>query len=351
MTNSAVIILGMHRSGTSALTGSLGILGLQLGDSMRAPHPGVNAKGYWEHLDILRVHDRLLAYLGSSWDDVRPLPDGWGGDPRVAVFREEIVRILRRDFTDVPVWGLKDPRLCRLLPLWQGVFRDLGTEPYYILTHRHPWEVALSLRRRDGILPAKAALLTLNHQLEAEKWTRGQRRVFTGFASLLADPEGELKRMASELEFAYPRRVRDVSNELQEFLTPTLRHHRCTQDPQAPEFGRWGSLTAAMYHALEAAGRGETEQTRREFRRLEDEWSAQLIRLDPALAGHITDLQERAQAAERAVDEVFSSPSWWVTKPLRFAVRLTTRTLRATRSAATRSPSRGRAAPTEGVAS
>ncbi len=71
--NTAVIVLGMHRSGTSALAGMLSMLSVQFGDSLMAPQAD-NSKGFWEHQDIVGLNDRILAAFDSSRDDVRPIP-------------------------------------------------------------------------------------------------------------------------------------------------------------------------------------------------------------------------------------------------------------------------------------
>ena len=139
--NTAVIVLGMHRSGTSALAGMLDILGVQFGKSLLAPSAD-NPKGFWEHLEILDIHERLLAFLGSSWDDPRPLPASWWTDDQIQPFRADIVRVLRRDFERVPVWGLKEPRTCRLIPLWRNILRELGCRTCFVLIYRHPVESA-----------------------------------------------------------------------------------------------------------------------------------------------------------------------------------------------------------------
>ncbi|HLA78133.1 MAG TPA: sulfotransferase family protein, partial [Vicinamibacteria bacterium] len=81
-TSVAVVVLGMHRSGTSALTGLLGLLGVELGSNLH-PANEFNQAGYFEHLDLLDVHERLFRALGSSWDDPRPLPLGWPQVPAV----------------------------------------------------------------------------------------------------------------------------------------------------------------------------------------------------------------------------------------------------------------------------
>src|SRR5215469_9555194 len=76
----AVFVLGMHRSGTSAVTRVLNLLGVELGTGLMAASPD-NERGYWEHLGIVQEHDQLLEALGSSWDDVRALPPDWTKNP------------------------------------------------------------------------------------------------------------------------------------------------------------------------------------------------------------------------------------------------------------------------------
>ena len=70
--------------------------------------------GYWEHADIVKVHERLMAALGWNWDDIRSLPPGFAASEPARAARLELAAIIHRDFADMPVWGLKDPRLCRL---------------------------------------------------------------------------------------------------------------------------------------------------------------------------------------------------------------------------------------------
>ena len=86
--NRALIVLGMHRSGTSAFSGVLNLLGVDLGAHL-LPASNTNQSGYWEHEEIVAVHDRLLMALGSSWDDPSPLPPNWwNSEPGRAVPRQ-----------------------------------------------------------------------------------------------------------------------------------------------------------------------------------------------------------------------------------------------------------------------
>ena len=196
----AVVVLGMHRSGTSAVAGCLHRLGVDFGPRLM-PATVDNARGFYEHIDIVNLHDRLLLALGGSWDETRPLPPGWSLDEaRTGSYREELLRLLRRDLPAAPLWGIKDPRLCRLLPWWEPVWAATGTRPLFVIVRRRPGEVAASLARREGFSTAKSHLLWLLHVVEAEHSTRAGERVFIDFQDFLADWRAALEPVRAALD-------------------------------------------------------------------------------------------------------------------------------------------------------
>src|ERR1700722_3203616 len=139
-----VLVLGMHRSGTSALTRCLNLLGMDLGSHLLGPERA-NAKGYWEHADAVRINDALLRSFGMYWHSVDPLPENWLQSEAAETAREEIRVLIRRDFSGVPLWGLKDPRMCRLVPLWLEVLQEMGITAVAVLAVRSPVEGASSI--------------------------------------------------------------------------------------------------------------------------------------------------------------------------------------------------------------
>ncbi len=181
--STALVVLGMHRSGTSALTGTLHHLGVALGSRLMAATPD-NPRGYWEHSDIVAVHERLMMALGYGWDDIRSLPPGFEHGEAAQAARRELAVIVNREFTGAPLWGVKDPRLCRLMPLWAEIFAEERVEPRYLLAVRHPLDVAESLAVRDGMSLARGMLLWLGHLLDAERATRGAKRVIVHYEDL-----------------------------------------------------------------------------------------------------------------------------------------------------------------------
>jgi len=217
-----VVILGMHRSGTSALAGALAQMGVDFGKHRISPSR-YNPKGYFEHPEIVALHDELLRALGSRWDDYLPLPSSWTETEVVGEIRSSLVGILKRDF-ETSLLGFKDPRLCRLMPLWLPIFETPRTELHFVLTVRHPWEVAESLAKRDGFKSSKSFLLWLEHTLQAESISRGYKRAFVPFDEMLDDPLVVMSRLQRDFELpVHPSRVQAS---LQKFLEPSLRHHR-----------------------------------------------------------------------------------------------------------------------------
>lgn len=222
---SAILVLGMHRSGTSALAGALALLGVPLGSRMVAAASD-NPTGYWEHADAVVAHEALLQELGRGWEDLRELPAGWLHSEAAARATAALEAMIQRDFAGKSVWALKDPRLCRLVPLWRQLLERSGIEPAFLFMVRSPEEVARSLQRRDGITPSHARLLWAQHVIEAERDTRGLRRAMLSYDSLLADPVRALTAVGEALGVAWPRSPEALGQELQGFLKQDLRHHR-----------------------------------------------------------------------------------------------------------------------------
>jgi hypothetical protein len=215
----------MHRSGTSALTGVLNLLGIHAGSDLLPPKDGVNPKGFWEHAEIVSIHELLLESLDSSWKDESSLPDQWWLTPKSVEFRDRIINVLRRDFEGVRYWQVKDPRLCRLLPLWDSVFCALGIQPMFIITLRNPSEVASSLRQRDDLPEAASCLLWLTHLLDAEFYTRKKPRVFVSYEQLLTDWRETLSGVSRSFNLTWPTLTDSIASEIDAFLDPSLRHY------------------------------------------------------------------------------------------------------------------------------
>ena len=177
----ALVVLGMHRSGTSAVAGCLQRLGVEFGPRLM-PATADNERGYYEHIDVVNLHDRLLMALDRGWDSTTPWPAHWWEDEaRTGRFRAELLALLERDYGSAPLWSIKDPRMCHLLPWWRPVWPLLDTVPIYLIVVRDPREVAASLARRAGKSPTKSHVLWAPPLINAERETRGCQRCFLSF--------------------------------------------------------------------------------------------------------------------------------------------------------------------------
>jgi len=147
-----VIVLGMHRSGTSLCSQVLSLLGLDMADDV-GRHPN-NQAGHWERWEIVEFHDRVLRRLGRDyWSGTHdfPLPSGWWAQPEVRAIQRELEDFIRTRMRPGHPFGFKDPRTARLLPLWTPIFRALNLDPRFVFCVRSPSQVARSLNDRDGL--------------------------------------------------------------------------------------------------------------------------------------------------------------------------------------------------------
>ncbi|OLC99949.1 MAG: hypothetical protein AUH86_01220 [Acidobacteria bacterium 13_1_40CM_4_58_4] len=229
LSRKAVAVLGMHRSGTSALCGALNLLGVDFGKHLM-PANKWNPTGYWEHAKIVHLHDELLRALGSSWDADQPLPADWLESEAARETQSSLLSILKDDFQEATVMGLKDPRMCRLLPLWFPLFQKLAIDPCFALIIRRPWKVTSSLAERDDLGHGKSYLLWLQHALEAETATRGHKRAIVDYGELLKEPVTVLRRLRSELELKVVLPAPStVQRSLREFLQSSVRYQNETR--------------------------------------------------------------------------------------------------------------------------
>ena len=284
-----LMILGMHRSGTSVLAGTCRLLGADLGARMMAA-AGDNVMGFWEHDDIVRIHDELLERLGYAWDDVRTLPEKWWTYEVIRPQRQALLEVLKRDFFGTQLACVKDPRLCRLLPLWQELLRELGWQPCYLLATRDPWEIIASLKARNGFSAEKSALLTLRYLLDAEAGSRSGPRVFMDYAATLSDWRAALKPAWIKLGLPWPGDEGRLDAEVGRFIHKELRHNK-SSDTLPGELGR---LTGEVYRALQTAGAADPvprlDKARAELNGL-------TASIDNVLDGLYAQLRAQAKAA------------------------------------------------------
>src|SRR6202030_818858 len=220
----AVLVLGMHRSGTSALARGLQMLGVYLGNDFISPKPD-NPTGYWEDRNIFEINERLLAVFGLKWEEVSLIDDARWDEPGIEALRTEAVAYLKSQFVNHPLWGFKDPRTIRLLPFWRSVLGVLEVDESYLLVIRNPRSVANSLIRRHGMDAVTAHLLWLVYVVPNLSMIANRPFLVTDYDLVMADPRQELERIARGLKIPLDETRRaGIEAFAGNFLNPSLRH-------------------------------------------------------------------------------------------------------------------------------
>lgn len=317
----ALIVIGMHRSGTSATTGALQCLGVQLGKKLYAGHKGINDKGYFEHSDIGDTNEEALLALGSRWDDILLKEREWWRKDILQPYANKIRGFIKRDFGESQLWSIKDPTLCRLLPWWMQILAAEQIAPHFLFVMRSPHAVFRSLERRDGFSKERALLLWILHYQEAEQWSRGFPRAFLEFDRLLDSPVKEFERVERELELSFPVKPDKAAGCLEQFLSKDLRHHSGTNDYDhgnrlenlAHELENL--LGAAVQNGDAALDMAALDDVRIRMEAIQNDFYAPLVEnLREVMQGHGT--------SKLVLNRVLRSWSWPTGRPVRFLERL-----------------------------
>ena len=316
-----VFVLGMHRSGTSAIARVLNLMGLYFGgEGVSTGRNAENVKGFWERHDVRALNDSILFASGGDWDVVSKLDlDALPADVKAGYISAAADVVLNMD-AHRP-WFVKEPRLCLLFPIW----REALETPVCIHIHRNPLEVAQSLRARNGIPISTALAMWEVYNVHALHASNGLPRHFLGYEELLRTPMPVVESLHGFLTDAasYPLRLPDCS-ELSSFLEASLRRQRTDMDalaeaaspsqlelyeflkgsasspqPQAPSPACLETLQSyeATVELAERTSRARASQERRTSDGLELQLALRKLELR-----HVAQLKDEAVAGRRALD-------------------------------------------------
>lgn len=154
-----IIILGMHRSGTSVVAQICQSMGAYLGkekELMIATED--NLDGYFENIEIANIDSEILHICGREWYSTEPLKVDYNNLQIVKAIAK-LKRCVQRLIEKEEFVAIKDPRISILLPVWEKALCELKIAIKYIWVFRNPMDVMESLKRRDGY--SKKHCLTL----------------------------------------------------------------------------------------------------------------------------------------------------------------------------------------------
>jgi len=224
----ALVVLGVYRSGTSALARVLNLCGAALPENVIAARLDINRKGFWETEAVVDLNARMLQRVGAAWNrpDVTLPPDG----PVIDEFLDTAREIVQSEYDDEPLILIKDPRMCVLAPIWHRALRQSGYRPAYVVAVRDPREVAGSLARslgQYGGMPRDQALAlwhSYTRATEAFVNRTDAKVVFVHYDDLLDDWRRVVRTIASQLDVALDTEAN--ADAIDRFLDPSLRSQR-----------------------------------------------------------------------------------------------------------------------------
>lgn len=220
-----LMVLGMHRSGTSVLARVLNLMGAYFGpEGISSGANRENPKGFWERRDVRALNDSVLHAVNCDWNRISNLDVGSLPEEVVEEFRSRAARLILELDAHRP-WFLKEPRLCLLLPLW----RNLLELPVCVHIFRHPVEVASSLATRNQMPVSVGLALWEAYVKSALTASKDLPCISVSHRQLMLDPASEVERLYSMLlEHDVPNLRMPTSRELAAFIDPALYRERGT---------------------------------------------------------------------------------------------------------------------------
>ncbi|WP_192561937.1 glycosyltransferase [Pseudomonas gozinkensis] len=294
-TKKIIIVLGMHRSGTSALTRGLSTMGVALSDDLHPAGPD-NPTGFWEDSDVIAINNQILGLLGSAHDRMGVIDANVFELPGIQEIYDAAKALVTQKTTSTSMWGIKDPRITRLLPFWQKLLNELGFEIGYVIALRNPLNVAASLTARNQLPPVKSYILWLEHMLQAVACTHSESRLIVSYDYLLSDPGKQLLRMSSTLGLQAPT-PEELASYSKEFLDTNLRHGQHDDDELLKSHIE-PAILAQTYELLRECALDELSINSDEFEQQFQPLMSALRRMQPML-----QLASQAEAATVAANE------------------------------------------------
>jgi glycosyltransferase involved in cell wall biosynthesis len=243
----AIVVLGMHRSGTSALARVVNLCGAFLPAKLKPPKLGVNPKGFWEPEAVLDLNVRAMRQLGGDWSHVDfAVPEA--GD-FVDEFLSDARAVLESEYGDRPLVVLKDPRIGVLAPLWHRALTGAGYRPVYVVPVRSPLEVAQSLHARGDMSVDEGLRLWLAYMERIDAFVRtGADVVYVRYTELLDDWRRVVDRIARRLDV--PLRGDRDPEAVDAFLERGLRNQSADDDALGARLhGAAGEAIRALYRS------------------------------------------------------------------------------------------------------
>lgn len=222
-TKRVIVVLGMQRSGTSTIARAVHALGVPLGNNL-LPANIFNPRGYWEDQRIWRLNQQFLDLIGASHQTGGVNCQEILDHPQCEKLIAKTTLYLHKQFNHCALWGLKDPHIGRLLPIWKIIFHRLNAQASYVVAVRNPLSIAESLERCGLAGRESGFVLWLENMYSVVSETLRDRTVFVDYDALFGDAENQLLRIAKSLDLpAALRQKQNIRDFADNFLSENLR--------------------------------------------------------------------------------------------------------------------------------
>ena len=243
-----IIVLGMHRSGSTAIARALEVFNVDVGSNLIPANPDIYSSGFWEDMDVVKLNQDILGFIYTEWSDLSII-----SDLRLAAlirnkhFLARACKLIKDKLTNNKVMEIKDSRMTILMPFWKKVFDSMNIVIGYVIVFRNPDGVSDSILHRDKISKEQSDMLWLIDNDTALKFTKNSPKLFLDYDLFLDEPVNHLERIEDAFELKINKKL--LSDYLFNFLNNNLRHsHNAINTKKIPS--SFSSLTENFYNFL-----------------------------------------------------------------------------------------------------
>lgn len=312
------VVLGMARSGTSAITRGLKALGIDLGDKFLAGGVRWNPTGFWEDTDIVYdINQKVFQLLNHRWMTIQMVAADSFKHPGINKITQRAVNLLQQRFRTTNHWGFKDPRSTKLVPFWRNVFKTMAVEDCYVIALRNPVSSALSNQTLSGQRVETGLLYWVIHMIAAIENTQGKQRVIVSYEALLNDARQQLSRIKQQLSIPLPDNETEVNLYVDHFINQKLQRHPVNDaDLMAHPAIAAVPLAARIYFLLLQVAKDELSLTDEVFQSAWQDIKSEFQRIYPCYQ-YVDNILTRTKLTQKWIKKVKKSISWRLIYPLR----------------------------------
>lgn len=222
-----ILILGMHRSGTSMVANLLSAMGVYFGrnrDLFEANYG--NIFGHFEHTGAIQISREIANLYGGDWIMPPKLPQDWLDQPAIQSVTTQADKILTQ-LSKKPISAIKVPNLIFNFDLWQKQADKLGIQLDILAIYRNPLEVAHSLNRRNGMDLAEATRYWEAYNKKLLSICKKNPHVLIRYSKLLEEPEKSLALLAEYFSLEISEEILIKSKLI---INPSVRHSQVNDE-------------------------------------------------------------------------------------------------------------------------